>query len=61
MCRDVYMYIAVYLPYTAENAICMQNLDSTVLYALLQLSGEATALKTWKESIYEELLMGFGK
>ena len=31
-------------------AICMQDLDSAVLYALLRLRGEATALKLEKKA-----------
>ena len=45
-------------------AICVQGLDSAVLYAFLRLRGEATALKHEKKASMKRLswlLMGFGK
>ena len=45
-------------------AICVQDLDSAVLYALLWLWGEATALELKKKASMKRLswlLMGFGK
>ena len=45
-------------------AICVQGLDSAVLYAFLQLWGEATALKHDMKASMKRLylgLTGFGK
>ena len=42
-------------------AICVQGLDSAVLYAFLRLPGEATVLKHEKKEHLRWLLMGFGK
>ena len=45
-------------------AICVQGLDSAVLYAFLRLWGEATALKHEKKASTKHLswlLMDFGK
>ena len=45
-------------------AICVQGLDSAVLYAFLRLRGEATALKHEKKASMKHLcwlLMGFDK
>ena len=45
-------------------AICVQGLDSAVLYAFLRLRGEAMALKHDKKTSMKRLylgLMGFGK
>ena len=41
-------------------AICMQDLDSAILYALLLLRGEATALKLEKKASMKRY-PGFGK
>ena len=44
-------------------AVCMEDLDSAVLYALLQLRSKATALKLEKKAPMKRLswlLMGFG-
>jgi len=44
-------------------AVCMEDLDSAVLYALLQLRSKATALKLEKKVSMKRLswlLMGFG-
>ena len=64
MCRDVYVYIAVYLSvHLLTMAIFMQD-NSAVLYALLRLRGEAKALKLEKKLSMKRLswlLMGFGK
>ena len=45
-------------------AICMQDQDYAVLYALLQLRGKMTALKLEKKASMKRLswlFMGFGK
>ena len=45
-------------------AICVQGLDSAVLYAFLQLQGKVTALKHDKKASMKRLylsLTGFGK
>ena len=45
-------------------AICVQGLDSAMLYAFLRLRGEATALKHDKKASMKHLylgLTGFGK
>ena len=58
----LYVYIAVTL---LTMAICMQDLDSAILYASCNLIwGEATVLKLEKKASMKHLswlLMGFGK
>ena len=63
VCRDIYVYIALYLSVHCWLTICMQD-DSAVLYALLWLKRRSESTKTRKESIYEVFILaayGFWK
>ena len=59
MCHDaVCVHCRIFIRTLLTMAICVQDMDSAVLYALLQLWGKATlrwsnSAKTRKESIYE--------
>ena len=56
----VRVHCRIFIRTLLTMAICMQDLVSAVLYALLLLRGEATALKLEKKASMKRYL-GFGK
>ena len=59
----VRVHCRIFIRTLLTMAVCMEDLDSAVLYALLQLRSKVTALKLEKKASMKRLswlLMGFG-